>query len=323
MSVFRNLDCLSLVVCSNTTLLKLQTVLFLLFSKFCASKSGVRLIYGCGLYTDVYGIFFFLDVYLSATAQNMDEEGSPPPPSWKTEIQGLFASLKQDLREEIEAKFRVLDGPESNEDESSNGDEESTEVSPALTSCLADYLGDAPKSSFDNLAEEFSTADKTSAPVDAKLATLIEELIKGNLPKAKLEQLVKKYPRPENCKMLVSQKVNRAIWNQLSPNTKSSDRALQKAQQLFIFSIYATIDELKATLAHSLVLALAGNRELNLRRRESLKLDLNAQFASLCNQTTPITSELFGDDLAQEIDEVSRANKLSRKLSSKRSSPRG
>ena len=240
----------------------------------------------------------------------MDKEGSPPPPSWKTEIQGLFASLKQDLRQDIEAKFRVLDGPESNEDESSNGDEENTEVSPALTSCLADYLGDAPKSSFDNLAEEFSTADKTSAPVNAKLATMIEELIKGNLPKAKLEQLVEKYPRSENC--------------------KSSDRALQKAQQLFISSIYATInacekasDELKATLAHSLVLALAGNRELNLRRRESLKPDLNAQFASLCNQTTPITSELFGDDLGKEIDEVSRANKLSRKLSSKRSSPRG
>ena len=28
MSVFRNLDCLSLLICSNTTLLKLQTVLF-------------------------------------------------------------------------------------------------------------------------------------------------------------------------------------------------------------------------------------------------------------------------------------------------------
>ena len=34
-------------------------------------------------------------------------------------------------------------------------------------------------------------------------------------------------------------------------------------------------------LAHSLVLPLAGNRELNLRRRESLKTGLNAQFASL------------------------------------------
>ena len=31
MSVFRNLDCFSLVVCSNTTLLKLQTWLFLFF----------------------------------------------------------------------------------------------------------------------------------------------------------------------------------------------------------------------------------------------------------------------------------------------------
>ena len=35
--------------------MKLETVLFLFFSKFCASKSGLRVIYGCGLYTDVYG----------------------------------------------------------------------------------------------------------------------------------------------------------------------------------------------------------------------------------------------------------------------------
>ena len=68
MSVLRNLDCLSLVVCSNTTLLKLQTVLFLFFSKFCTSKSGVRLIYGCGLYTDVYGITAF---YLTEIIMNI------------------------------------------------------------------------------------------------------------------------------------------------------------------------------------------------------------------------------------------------------------
>ena len=58
MSVFRNPDCLSfMVVCSNATVLKLETVLFFkFFSKFCALKSGMRLIYGCGFYTDVYGI---------------------------------------------------------------------------------------------------------------------------------------------------------------------------------------------------------------------------------------------------------------------------
>ena len=82
-------------------------------------------------------------------------------------------------------------------------------------------------------------------------------------------------------------------------------------------------NELNATLAHSLVLALAGSWKLNLRRQESLKSDLNAQFASLYDHTTPITSELFGDDLGTEIDEVSRVNKLSRKLSTKRSSRKG
>ena len=168
----------------------------------------------------------------------MDREvSSPPPPSWKTEIQGLFASLKQELSQQIEATFRALDGPESDEDESSNGDEKRTGVSPAIGGCLAKYLGDAPKSSFDNLADEFSATDKTSAPVNAKLAVMIEELIKGNPPKTKPEELVGKYPRAENCKLLVSPKVNRAVWNQLSLSTKPTDRAFQKAQQLFMLSI--------------------------------------------------------------------------------------
>ena len=52
MSVFRNLDCLSLVVCSNTTLLKRQTVLFLLFFQILRFEIGgaaylwMRLIHG-------------------------------------------------------------------------------------------------------------------------------------------------------------------------------------------------------------------------------------------------------------------------------------
>ena len=56
-SVFRNLVCRSFFVISNTTPLELQTLLFLIFSKICASKLGVQLIYEWGLYTDVYGIF--------------------------------------------------------------------------------------------------------------------------------------------------------------------------------------------------------------------------------------------------------------------------
>ena len=118
------------------------------------------------------------------------------------------------------------------------------------------HLRNALKSSFYKL-----TTDKTRAPINTKLTPTIEELIKGNLlPKKEQEELVEKYPRTENCKLLVSSKLNRNIWNQLSPSTKNNPQALQKAQKLFIFSIYANINawkkasnELKATLAHFLV----------------------------------------------------------------------
>ena len=55
------------------------------------------------------------------------------------------------------------------------------------------YLRNALKSSFYNLTMEFSTSDKTRAPINPKLTPTIEELIKGNLlPKKEQEGLFKK-----------------------------------------------------------------------------------------------------------------------------------
>ena len=161
---------------------------------------------------------------------------------------------------------------------------------------IDDYVGKTT-SGFENLVEEFSTSDNTGPAVDSKLATMVEELVKGKLPKSKLEGLMVKYPRPENCKLLVSPKVNRAVWNQLSQNTKNADRALQKAQQCLITAMYATMTacekatgEMNSILAHSLVLGLAGNRELNLRRRESLR-------ASPCENHADVSTSRFTDFL--------------------------
>ena len=58
MSMFRNFDCLSLVVCSNTTLLKLQTVLFLSFSKLTVLRNR-----RCGLCMDAAYTRTFTVVY--------------------------------------------------------------------------------------------------------------------------------------------------------------------------------------------------------------------------------------------------------------------
>ena len=63
MAVFQNFDCSSLVVCSNETVLKLQTVLFLFFPNSVLPNRG------CGLSMDaaytqvftVYTIVYLLD----------------------------------------------------------------------------------------------------------------------------------------------------------------------------------------------------------------------------------------------------------------------
>ena len=72
--------------------------------------------------------------------------------------------------------------------------------------------------------------------------------------------------------------------------------------------------EPKANLIHALVLLMSGNREFNLRQRELLQPDLNSQFSALCSASTPITTQLFGDDVGKEIDEVAKANRLSKRL---------
>ena len=72
----------------------------------------------------------------------------------------------------------------------------------------------------------------------------------------------------------------------------------------------------QAYLVHALVFILPGNKELNLKRRELLRPDLNAQFSALCNASTPISTKLFGDYVGIEIDEAARADRLGKKLPS-------
>ena len=45
--------------------MKLQTVLFSFFFQILRFEIGVQLIYGCGLYTDVYSKYILLDIYIS------------------------------------------------------------------------------------------------------------------------------------------------------------------------------------------------------------------------------------------------------------------
>ena len=62
------------------------------------------------------------------------------------------------------------------------------------------------------------------------------------------------------------------------------------------------------------------NYELNLRRRELIKPDLNQQFGGLCTTQVPITGLLFGDNLTQKCKDIQETNKLGYKVGHR---PRG
>ena len=82
-------------------------------------------------------------------------------------------------------------------------------------------------------------AEKTCPTVDEKLAQLVTGLIPEKLPKTKLDELVEKYPRLDNCPLLVAPKCNEAVWHQLKLSTKATDTSLQKCQKLLVAGVCA------------------------------------------------------------------------------------
>ncbi len=104
-------------------------------------------------------------------------------------------------------------------------------------------------------------------------------------------------------------------------NTDSSFRRLKAFwSQVFVLSwkcVNIAVEDQKCKLAHAAVLLLAANREVNMRRRDLIRPDLSKQFSSLCNPSIAISAYLFGDDLNKEVEELTKSNKLSGKVTPK------
>ena len=165
--------------------------------------------------------------------------------------------------------------------------------------------------SFKSLADEFSVLEKTSPAIDANLAEIVKSLLTEKLTKEKLAEVQNKYLRPENCTNLVAPKINKQIWQQLRQETRNNDSAFQKAQSLLLSGLYAVLQlcnsangDQRNVLTPTAVLLLSANRELNLKRRDLIRPDLNKQYAPLCNPSTAVSTFLFGDDLNKEVEEL-------------------
>ena len=190
------------------------------------------------------------------------------------------------------------------------------------------------------LSKLYESKGTVSDPINAKLASLVDKMVKTSLFEEKVKEKHEKHNRPENCEnlIIINTRVNPEIWTKVRSNTRSRDLKMQKLETSLLKSMIPIVkmsDKLLEFKSNSTSasqsdvceflqlsldsLALMGHsiNEVNIKRRKLIKPDLNDQFKQLCGSHTPITKLLFGDDLPKSVKEISETNKVGVKVASK------
>ena len=177
------------------------------------------------------------------------------------------------------------------------------------------------------LAQSFGDTEKTGSAINKQLAKIVNEAFRSFPTKELVTEWEDKYPRPENCAKMTVPKLNEEVYNSLNNHREAQyrDRRLQSAQQLIInaavpiIQIMQLIGERKGSFDFQKCLQLAGDSlcltsavftGLALRRRDFIKPYLSNQYRKLCSTQNPLTSELFGDDLAKQIRDINDTKKV-------------
>jgi len=76
------------------------------------------------------------------------------------------------------------------------------------------------------------------------------------------------------------------------------------------------VPELIRAATDAIALVGAANFELNMRRRDNIKPELNEDYKHLCSSSVPFTEYLFGNDadLSKQLKDLAEVTKVSKKL---------
>lgn len=191
-------------------------------------------------------------------------------------------------------------------------------------------------------SEQVTLQDVTTEPIHKDLAKLVNDLMfKVKIDKKLAEQVkesAEKIKRPENCESLVCTKVDELIWNRLQVPTKSLDSRFQYGQLFLVKSVTVLVnildkivsnkdvekEELVRELIKTVEMLSYSNYELNMRRRECLKSDIDSvNYLSLFSSGVPINQFLFGGELGKRLDEIEKTNKAVNRVMTSKNMRRG
>ena len=196
--------------------------------------------------------------------------------------------------------------------------------------------GELPEEDLDlrlaEIAQELATDDDVGPDVMGQLASIFTTLLSRKMPADRLKEKIDQNSPPANVPMLHPPRVNDTIWNTLNQPAKELDIRHKKIQLRLTRGLTALARLTEVILRHkkngtmpdmnnmleramgAFAMLANANYELSLRRREAMRTDLNPRFARLCFPSTPITTDLFGDEIPRMVEDIQRSHKLERNL---------
>ena len=183
------------------------------------------------------------------------------------------------------------------------------------------------QSVFKTLKNKFQRVDMVDDVVNEDLADFVNTSFKNGLTDEKKNELLKDIHRPANTEALVRTRVNQGIWRLLKPSTQYEDNNMQQIQDLIV---KATANIVKLThktaatqdsedfdrVTDAIALLGQANKQINLRRKELHKSDLDPKYHYLASASFPFTEYLYGEDtdVNKNIKDINDLNKIGRSM---------
>ena len=150
---------------------------------------------------------------------------------------------------------------------------------------------------------------KKGDSVSPSLASLINTACTSQ---CEVDDIIGKHKIPANCSSMVAPSVNPEIWSEIARKAQSYDKAFQDIQTLIATGMVPMIklvsllkrnlsEEAKSHISDAITLLGQAQFNISIRRRYMIRPYLKKKYSPLCNITTPITNQLFGDDLSKEM----------------------
>ena len=190
-----------------------------------------------------------------------------------------------------------------------------------------------PKQStlFADIARDLKLEESPAPSLSEDLATMVRKCAREKTSEEAAKLLQEKaaeYGVPGNCTELAVPRVEDLVWDQLDMQTRTRDAALQGLQQRLLRGLTAVAQAMDAivakdeerhyesevrTLSDAIRFMGATNVDICIKCREQIKPALS-EFKRICSASTPITDNLFGDNLPQQVKDIVETNRLKHKL---------